>query len=200
MEKKETLTVHGKMVKIKKELSMMKIPKSGHNKFAGFKYHELSDFLNEINSLNEKYGVNDFVEINENDGECRITLVNVEEPNDFYTIRTPYKNAQMLGKGGAPSNVDEIQRAGATITYNRRYLYVTAYGINENCSVDAQGEQTKKQAPQPKKPQFTEANFEKAYAANATIDKIKQLYDITPEVEKAWIDYVFKQAENGAAK
>ena len=60
---------------------------------------------------------------------------------------------------------------------------------------------TEKESPkQPKKQQFTEANFEKAYKANATIDKIKQLYDLTPEVEKAWIDYVFKQSENGAAK
>jgi hypothetical protein len=109
--------------------------------------------------------------------------VNVEDPNDFYTIRTPYKNAQMLGKGGAPSNVDEIQRAGATITYNRRYLYVTAYGINENCSVDAQGEQTKKQDPAPKqvpeKPVITPDRFAKALEAiqGGNQDALKQLID-----------------------
>jgi hypothetical protein len=44
----------------------------------------------------------------------------------------------MLGKGGTPSNVDMIQRMGSTITYNRRYLYMTAYNIVESDSVDSQ--------------------------------------------------------------
>jgi hypothetical protein len=186
---KVKLTVHGRMVKIKRELSTMKIPKSGHNKFAGFKYHELSDFLNEINLLNEKYGVNDFVEICENENECRITLVSTDDSSDFFTIRTPYKNAQMLGKGGAPSNVDEIQRAGATITYNRRYLYVTAYGINENCSVDAK-EPVQKEEVKSVLPTFTEANFEKAKQNGATVEQIKKYYTLSLEIEKQYIDYV----------
>lgn len=40
------------------------------------------------------------------------------------------------------------------------------------------------------KPFFTEANFEKAKAANATIDQIKKSYDITPEVESKYLKYV----------
>jgi hypothetical protein len=44
---------------------------------------------------------------------------------------------------------------------------------------------------QPKiKPFFTEANFEKAKIANATIDKIKEVYQITNEVEQKFIEYV----------
>lgn len=39
------------------------------------------------------------------------------------------------------------------------------------------------------KPFFTEANFEKAKEAGATIDKIKAVYQITPEVEKAYLEY-----------
>lgn len=40
------------------------------------------------------------------------------------------------------------------------------------------------------KPVFTEANFEKAKQANATIDVIKQRYDITAEVEQKYLEYV----------
>lgn len=40
------------------------------------------------------------------------------------------------------------------------------------------------------KPQFTEANFEKAKAANATIEIIKSRYLITTEIEKQYLDYV----------
>jgi hypothetical protein len=105
-------------------------------------------------------------------------------------------------QGVSLKGMNEFQVAGSSITYFRRYALSAMLGIVTDKDTDAQGEQTKKQAPQPqpKKQQFTEANFEKAYEKNATIDKIKQLYDLTPEVEKAWIDYVFKQSENGTAK
>lgn len=151
-EQKEGLTVHGKMAKIKKELAEKKIEKSGHNKFAGFHYHELSDFISHINELNLKHGVNDLVEINEECGYCKITLVNVENSDDKYSIVTPYREAEMLAKGGAPSKTDAIQRIGSTITYNRRYLYMTAYNIQENDGVDSQEPEKGTKKPAPKKP------------------------------------------------
>ena len=131
-------TVHARMSAIKAELAKIEIKKSGHNKFAGFKYHELQDFMVHINQLNQKHGVNDLVEIDEDKKECRITLINVDDKDDFYAVSVPYREAQMLGKGGTPSNVDMIQRMGSTITYNRRYLYMTAYNIVESDSVDSQ--------------------------------------------------------------
>lgn len=39
-------------------------------------------------------------------------------------------------------------------------------------------------------PVFTEANFEKAKNANATIEVIKARYSITPEVEQQYLNYV----------
>lgn len=43
-----------------------------------------------------------------------------------------------------------------------------------------------------KKPIFTEVNFEKAKKADATIEKIKTVYSITPEMVKKYNDYVAK--------
>ena len=168
-EKKESkvLTIHARMAKIKKELGGFKIPKSGHNKYGGFKYHELSDFISIINDLNEKHGVNDFVDINEDIGCCKITLVNIDDSEDKYSIVTPFREAQMLAKGGAPSNVDVIQRMGSTITYNRRYLYMTAYNIQENDSVDSDKDlppQAKTQ-PKPQPKELPKVDFEKAVEA-----------------------------------
>lgn len=40
------------------------------------------------------------------------------------------------------------------------------------------------------KPVFTKDNFEKAKAANATIDVIKSRYIVSAEIEKEYIDYV----------
>ncbi len=42
------------------------------------------------------------------------------------------------------------------------------------------------------KKQFTEDNFEAAKKANATIEKIKKAYLITPEMETKYIDYATK--------
>lgn len=39
------------------------------------------------------------------------------------------------------------------------------------------------------KPAFTEANFEKAKKANATIEVIKQAYSITPEMEQKYLTW-----------
>ena len=38
-------------------------------------------------------------------------------------------------------------------------------------------------------PNFTEANFESAKKANATIEQIKSKYTLTPEIEKLWNNY-----------
>jgi len=146
MSKEEKKTIHARMADVKKELSEREIIKSGHNKFAGFKYHELNDFISHINELNLKHGVNDIVEINESEGCCKITLINVDDSEDKYSIVTPYREAEMLAAGGKPSKTDAIQRMGSTITYNRRYLYMTAYNIQEHDGVDSQepGNGTKK--------------------------------------------------------
>lgn len=40
------------------------------------------------------------------------------------------------------------------------------------------------------KPIFTEANFEKAKGAGATIEKIKSVYQITEEIETKYLEYV----------
>ena len=186
MEKEKTLSIHARMALIKKELSNKKIPKSGHNKFAGFKYHELDDFIQLINELNEEHGVNDVINIDEQNGRCSITLYNSENSEDNYTIVTPFREAEMLGKGGAKSTVDAVQRMGSTITYNRRYLYMTAYNIKESDGVDSvepNGSNTEAKQPK-KKGKLTEERFQKAldllWKKETTVAKIEE-YDLTQE-------------------
>lgn len=44
------------------------------------------------------------------------------------------------------------------------------------------------------KPQFTTENFEKAKNAGATIETIKSRYEISPEIEKQYLEYVGEKA------
>jgi len=43
------------------------------------------------------------------------------------------------------------------------------------------------------KPAFTEANFEKAFKAGATMEKIKTIYSVTPEIEAQYNEYAAGQ-------
>ena len=128
------MTVLKKLAIIKNELRQREIKKSGENKYAKFRYHELADILPHVIELNEKHGVDTSVDINNESATLRI--YNVEEPSDFKEVSIPYAQAEMLGKGGSASTVDAIQRMGATITYLRRYLFMTAYDIVEAEVID----------------------------------------------------------------
>jgi hypothetical protein len=157
MEKEKTIGLHHRMSQIKMELSKCKIPKSGHNKFSNFYYHELTDFMPFINELNVKHGVNAYPKFLKQEGICVLTLVNSDDKEDFYDVVIPYIDAEMLSKGGGPSAVDAIQRLGSTITYNRRYLYQSAYDIVESDGVDSlppNDSEKEKPTPQPKQEQL----------------------------------------------
>jgi hypothetical protein len=182
----KTKTVHARMTAIKAELSKCKIPKSGKNKYSGFSYHELPDFMPFVNELNAKHGVNSTPKFLKKQGICILTIVNVDDKTDKYEIIIPYVEAQMLAKGGEPSVVDAIQRIGSTLTYNRRYLYMAAYDIVENDGVDSLPQQAAPKAKQP----FTAANFEAAHAKGSTIEQIKQAATVTPEVEQAYNEFI----------
>ena len=49
--------IYSKMQKARCEFQEKPLKKSGHNKFAGYRYFELADFLPTINSLLEKYNL-----------------------------------------------------------------------------------------------------------------------------------------------
>ncbi len=188
MSEKKEKTIHARMAAIKKELSETKIAKSGHNKFAGFKYHELSDFIEIVNKLNQKHGVNDVVNIDKANNQCSLTLYNVDDSKDYLIVTTPYEEAEMLAKGGGASKVDKIQRMGSTITYNRRYLYMTAYNIQESDGVDSQEPVDEKPQPKKAKAKFKEGGYRKAldavFKGAATADKIINAYQVTEEQAK----------------
>ena len=185
--KKETIGLHTRMSLIKMELSKCKIPKSGHNKFSGFHYHELTDFMPFINELNVKHGVNAYPKFLKHEGICVLTLINSDDKEDFYDVIIPYVDAEMLSKGGGASVVDAIQRLGSTITYNRRYLYQSAYDIVESDGVDSlpPNEPQKQPTPEakPQKKECNQATFEKikakVSAGEVTIEQVKEIYILT---------------------
>lgn len=129
------------IISIRAELQEHKLKKSGKNKFAGFEYFELSDFLPTINVFMLGKGMNDIFEITES--EAKLSLVKDEEVN-IYRIPFVLFDTPLNKQGG--KSMQDIQYLGALITYYKRYLYMNAFGITDGEVVDAMDTQ---HLPQP---------------------------------------------------
>lgn len=144
-------TLNEAISSIRVKLQKSNLKKSGKNKFAGFDYFELGDFLPTLNELMEKEGVNDLFTIK--DGEAVLTLIKREE-RQSYSIPFVVFDTPLNSKG--VKSMQDIQYLGALNTYYKRYLYINAFGITDGEIIDAMDvEGTKKtpmQAPVAQKP------------------------------------------------
>ena len=122
------MNVYEKLQKARIELQSTKMKKSGHNKFAGYQYFELGDFLPEINKLFKELGLCSTVSFGKELAELKV--INIEKPEEVITFTSPMADANL--KGCHP-----IQNLGAVETYSRRYLYVTALEIVEHDALDS---------------------------------------------------------------
>ena len=116
-----------KLITVRNELAGTPLNKSGHNKFAGYKYFELGDFLPAIQMLFEKHGLVDVICFDEH--LATMTIHDVED-NSSVVFTSPMGSANLKG-------CHEVQNIGAVESYQRRYLYTTALAIVENDVLDA---------------------------------------------------------------
>lgn len=119
--------VYHKLQRSRMRLQESPLKKSGHNKFAGYKYFELGDFLPVINKIFYEEGLCSLISFTSDIATLQIIdFVN----GGVITFTSPMAEANL--KGTHP-----IQNLGAVETYNRRYLYMTALEIVEHDALDA---------------------------------------------------------------
>lgn len=145
------------IIKIRVALQNAKLKKSGKNKFAGFDYFELADFLPKLNELMLEEGMNDrFSIINNNDGTMTASLLLIKgEESQVYTMPfvlfdTPVniRVDRETGEEREVKSMQDIQYLGALNTYYKRYLYLNAFGITDGEVIDAMNnEEAKAVAP-----------------------------------------------------
>jgi hypothetical protein len=122
------MNIYEKLQKMRVELQQLNIKKSGKNTYAGYEYFELGDFMPPINQLMKDNGVCSIVTYGSE--AATLTLINVEKPEEAIFFTSPMAEAVL--KGAHP-----IQNLGAVETYQRRYLYMTAFEIVEADALDA---------------------------------------------------------------
>ena len=121
------MTVYTKLSEARKRLRNTAIKKSGKNKFAGFEYFELQDFLHPILDIFDELGL--FGNVTFTDSMATLTIRDIED-NSTVDFTAPMASAEI--KGCSP-----VMNLGGSITFLRRYLWVNALEILESDPSDA---------------------------------------------------------------
>ena len=119
--------VHKKLMDARIQLQAAPLKKSGHNKFAGYSYFELGDFLPTINQIFARVGLCGVVSF---DKELATLTITDTDDGSQINLTSPMADANL--KGCHP-----IQNLGAVETYTRRYLWVSAMEIVEHDALDS---------------------------------------------------------------
>lgn len=135
-----TKSIYARLADARDEFHKLELTKTGHNKFAGYKYFELSDFLVPAMQCLKNEGL---VPVISFEAEYASMTVHVaDDPGDIIVITSPMAEAHL--KGCHP-----IQNAGAVQTYQRRYLWTTLMEVLEHDALDG-SEPIDEEPPKPK--------------------------------------------------
>lgn len=121
------MSVHKKLMQARIQLASADLKKTGENKFAGYKYFELGDFLPTAQAIFNDLGLCGIVSFTKDMATLTITCV---DGGGELAITSPMGSAALKG-------CHEVQNIGAVETYQRRYLWVAAFEIVEHDALDA---------------------------------------------------------------
>lgn len=122
------MSIYKKLSDAREHFHDLELKKTGHNKFAGYKYFELGDFLIPALRVLKMYGIVSVISFGKEFATMR--LIDIDKPDEFIEITSPMSSAALKG-------AHEIQNLGAVQTYLRRYLWVAALEIVEHDALDS---------------------------------------------------------------
>ena len=121
------MSIYQKLNTARKKFHALPLKKSGHNKFAGYYYFELGDFLIPAMQVLDEVALCAIVSFTGDTATMRI--IDIETDKEII-ITSPMGSAALKG-------CHEVQNIGAVETYQRRYLWVAALEIVEHDALDA---------------------------------------------------------------
>jgi hypothetical protein len=121
------MSVHKKLMAARVKLQSIDMKKSGMNKFAGYSYFELGDFIPHVQTIFNELGLCGVVSFSTEYAQLCITDT---EDNSVIVVTSPMAEANL--KGAHP-----IQNLGAVLSYQRRYLWMAALELVEGDAIDS---------------------------------------------------------------
>jgi hypothetical protein len=160
--RRNRMSIYKKLQQARVKLQAMPLKKSGNNKFAGYQYFELGDFLPQSIEIFNEMGLCDVISFTADTATMRI--IDIETDREI-VITSPMGSAALKG-------CHEVQNVGAVETYQRRYLWVTAMGIVEHDAIDAT---TSNEAPA-KRTAFDYEAAKRLIAGASSLETLKSAY------------------------
>jgi hypothetical protein len=120
--------IYTKLMEVRVAFHKLELKKSGLNKFAGFKYYELGDFLVPATQLLQEANLCPMISFN-ND-LATMTLINGDNPEEQITFTSPMRDLELKG-------TNAVQNLGGVQTYLTRYLCIQLLNIVEADVFDA---------------------------------------------------------------
>lgn len=137
------MSIKSKLAEARVRLQEERLKKSGLNKYAGYEYYELGDFLPTINRLGKELGFVCLVSFGET---ATLEIVDTEK-DEKLVFTSPMSTASLKG-------CHDVQNLGAVQTYLKRYLYQHAFEIVESDALDSTTQAPKtSNAPKPSESQ-----------------------------------------------
>jgi hypothetical protein len=178
------MNIYEKIQAVKEFILKANLKKSGYNKYSNYDYYELADFLPTIVACCTKQKLHTAITF-DND-KASLVITNSEKPDEQLTYTSPMRNLELKG-------CNEIQALGGVETYQRRYLYMSAFDIVENDMFDRVSPEQNTEIKQPKQ----EATLEQAESFSLKFGKYKgkTLKEITTE-DTDYANWLYKNGDD----
>ena len=158
--------IYTKLMEVRVNFHKLELKKSGLNKFAGFKYYELGDFLVPATKLLQEANLCPMISFNNE--LATMTLINGDNPEEQIMFTSPMRDLELKG-------TNAVQNLGGVQTYLTRYLYIQLLNIVEVDVFDAtSGKEDKNNI---KKSIQTNDN-KKAISSELTEEEIENMYAV----------------------
>jgi len=177
MTDKETpkLNLFMKIQTVKSKLLQANLKKSWENKHAWFKYYELWDFLPAIVELCKDNRL--YTQVLFDNETATLLIIDCDDPTQIVQYTSPMRDVDL--KWCQP-----IQALWAVETYQRRYLYLNAFDIVENDTLDAVAWDDNKQPKKAEVKKFSNEDLERLKAKTDYLKKFATSDDLLKDIQK----------------
>ena len=121
-ESENPVNIYEKLQAVRIELAAQGIKKGKKNTYSNYDYYELADFLPQVMKLCQEHKL--MPALSYTPDMAVLTIYDCEKPDAKIEFTTPMSTAKLKA-------CHEVQNLGAVMTYERRYLYITAFEIVE---------------------------------------------------------------------
>lgn len=194
------MTIYKKLSLARMKFHSLKLSKSGKNKFSGYSYFELSDFIVDGLKIFDEVGLCPIISFDKEFARMKIFDSDQDLTNPI-EINSPLGSASLKG-------CHEVQNIGAVQTYQRRYLWMLVLEIIEHDALDVQpkisDDQSKiKVIKYYENPENDESKWKSANTVKDLLDLSKKLgkeVNISEWLDKAGVKSIYDMDENKLSK